>query len=125
MRATDMPTCASLIIPQPGPLREESVMAGMKEKMMEEIRRYIKEECNETGWPKSNLTRSEVDGMKELKEKIKSREIVVFKSDKSGKMTVDSMENYSEAISIHTVGDMEIDEKRVEIKINSYGIKVA
>ena len=63
--------------------------------------------------------------MKELKEKIKSREIVVFKSDKSGKMTVDSMENYSEAISIHTVGDMEIDEKRVEIKINSYGIKVA
>ena len=109
-----MPTCASLIIPQPGPLREESVMAGMKEKMMFEVRKYIKEECNESGWPKSNLTRSEVDGMKELKEKIKRKEIVVFKSDKSGKMTVDSMENYSEAISVHTEGDTEIDERRVE-----------
>ena len=45
--------------------------------------------------------------MKELKEKIKRKEIVVFKSDKSGKMTVDSMENYSEAISVHTEGDTE------------------
>ena len=95
LRATDIPTCASLVVPKPGPLREESVMAGMKEKMMKEVRKYVKEECNEAGWPKSNLTQSEVNGMIEIKKKVEANEIVVFKA-------------------VHTEGDVEIDEKRVE-----------
>ena len=66
LRVTNLPTCSSLVVPKPGPVREESVMSGMKEKMLDEVKRYIKDECDDNGWPKSNLTRSEVAGMREI-----------------------------------------------------------
>ena len=80
-------------------------MAGLKEKMMDEVRNYVKHDCNDKGWPESNLTRPKQAGLRELKDKIEKKEIVVFKSDKSGKLTVDTPANYSEAISTHTVND--------------------
>ena len=123
MRATDLATCTRLIVPKAGTIRDESIMSGMKEKMLDEVNKYIKEECNGGGWPKTNLTRSEVAGMQELKNKVKSEEIVVFKSDKSGKLTVDSLENYSEAILGHTEADVEIgmeDVKKIEENMNDH-----
>ena len=40
---------------------------------------------------------------------IKNNEIVVFKSDKCGKLTIDSTENYLEALKVHTESHEKID----------------
>ena len=123
LRATNLPTCTRLKVPKPGSVREEAVMSGLKEKLMDEIRNYVKEECNEKGWPESNLTQSEQAGLRELREKIDKKEIVVFKTDKSGKLAVDTPENYSEAITVHTANDEEIDDsklRKIETSMNDH-----
>ena len=60
--------------------------------------------------------------LKELKNDVKEKKLVIFTTDKSGKFSVDSPENYGEAIRQHTTKDIEIegDEKirQVENKIN-------
>ena len=123
LRATNLPTCTRLKVPPPGTVRQEAVMAGLKEKMMDEVRNYVKHDCNDKGWPESNLTRPEQAGLRELKDKIEKKEIVVFKSDKSGKLTVDTPANYSEAISTHTVNDSEITDselRKIENSMNDH-----
>ena len=49
-----------------------------------------------------------------MKERIKTGEAVVFKSDKSNKLTVDSLEKYTEALSVHTSKDTKIEMERVK-----------
>ena len=77
--------------------------------MIDKVKEYTSQHCNETGWTKSNLSNEEMDGMKEAKAKIENKECVFFKTDKSSKLCVDSVENYSEALGEHTVGDRVID----------------
>ena len=45
---------------------------------------------------------------------MKEGEAVVFKSDKSNKLTLDSVENYSEALSVHHSGDTKVDLDQVK-----------
>ena len=61
--------------------------------------------------------------MRELKGKIKNHEIVVFKSDKCGKLTIDTTENYLEALKVHTESHEKIDletASKIEGKMNEH-----
>ena len=51
--------------------------------------------------------------MNELKQKINNKEVAVFKTDKCGKMSIDTLENYAEAVKVHTEGDKEVSWKEV------------
>ena len=113
-RATDIPTNPRLIMPKPASIREEAAMAEMKERMLEKVSEYIQAKCNEKGFPESNLSKEEERGVKEVQKKMEMKEIVCFKTDKSGKMSVDSLENYKEALEIHTENDSEVDKNCVE-----------
>ena len=84
-------------------------MQGFKEECLEVIDDYIDNECNQKGWPQIILNREELAGIRELKGKIKNHEIVVFKSDKCGKLTIDTTENYLEALKVHTESHEKID----------------
>ena len=123
MRATDIPTVQRLHEPKQGTVRQEVVMESTKEKMLECVRRYKANNCNARGELKNhNLSKEERQGLKEIKKDIKEKKLVVFTTDKSGKFSVDSPENYEEAIRQHTSKDIEIDEdekvKQIEDKIN-------
>ena len=123
MRATDIPTVQRLHEPKQGSVRQEVVMESTKEKLLECVVKYKAEKCNEKGELKDhNLDREERKGLKELKNDVKEKKLVIFTTDKSGKFSVDSPENYGEAIRQHTTKDIEIegDEKikQVENKIN-------
>ena len=52
--------------------------------------------------------------MKQIRERTKKKEIVVFNSDKSSKRTVDSVQNYTRAILEHTKDDKIVDRKKVQ-----------
>ena len=55
-------------------------------------------------------------GIKELKTKISKGEAVVFKSDKCGKLTVDSVENYSRDLKTHVTADTIITRENLEYR---------
>ena len=61
--------------------------------------------------------------MKEIKDKIKPKEIMIFSTDKSGRFSVDSPKNYEEAVKLHITNDVEINMdsvKKIENKINQH-----
>ena len=62
----------------------------------------------------SILSQEEKTGIKEIKDKISKKELVVFKSNKSGRLTVDSVENYSNDLKSHSEADHVITRKELE-----------
>ena len=122
MRATEIPTVQRLYTPNPGTVEEEVIMENIKMKMINTAREYMKEYCDEKGNIKNNnLSKEEAEGLKEIKDKIKNGDIVVFATDKSGRFSVDTPENYIEAVQKHTTDDIEITTEGVtqrEHKIN-------
>ena len=124
LRATDIPTVPRLHPPKPGTLKQEKHIGNLKEKLMDTVREYKNLHCNNQGkFKENNLTKSETEGIKEIKKKIKDKEIVVFATDKSGRFSVDTPQNYEEAVMAHTTNDMEINcerVKRIEGKLNQH-----
>ena len=55
-----------------------------------------------------NLTREQKDGLRSLKKKVKQKDVVIYQTDKSGRFSVDTMDNYREACSAHVEGDQTI-----------------
>ena len=53
-------------------------MAETKAKMLEKVHQYLSESCDSKGFPKSNLSQDEREGIRQVKKKINEREIVVF-----------------------------------------------
>ena len=53
----------------------------------------------------TSLSKQQSDGLRKLKERIKNREVVVFPTDKSGRFSIDTPENYIEAGRVHTMND--------------------
>ena len=124
LRATDIPTVQRIYPPKPGTIKQEKVLGNLKEKLMDTVREYKREHCDNKGnFKQNNLSKEEVEGMKEIKDKIKQKEIVVFSTDKSGRFSVDSPKNYEEAVKLHTKNGVEIDidsVKKIENKVNQH-----
>ena len=75
---------------------------------------YIKEQMDKSHkHVPGNLTREERRGMKDLKKMVEEKKLVVSKSDKSGVLTLDSVENYIQSLEPHTANDVIIDRKKV------------
>ena len=88
LRATDKPTVQSYVKPQPSSIKNENSIQNALDGFERVIDRYIREVGDNSP---SILTTEEKIGLKELKKKINDKEWVVFKSDKSGRLTVDSV----------------------------------
>ena len=114
LRATDIPTVQRLYRPSPGTLKQEKTLEKLRDILLKTVQEYKAENCNDKGeFIKNNFSKEENQGLKEIKEKIKKKEIVVFSTDKSGRFSVDTPSNYEEAVKVHTNKDEEIDHDRV------------
>ena len=124
MRATEIPTVARLCPPKSSTLKKEKVLESVKNKMLETVSDYQKQYCNVQGKiKKQNISKSEEKAIKDIKKKVKDKDIVVFTTDKSGRFAVDTPENYERAVMDHTVNDAQIGKERVrqiETKINQH-----
>ena len=125
LRATDIPTVPRLIEPKLGTITQEIIMENIKEKMLECVREYKEEYCNNKGELKEdNLSMEERQGLKQMRREIKDKKVVVFSTDKSGKFSVDTPDNYIEAIQKHTEKDQRVtnedEEKKVENLMNHH-----
>jgi DNA helicase TIP49 (TBP-interacting protein) len=89
----------------------EIAMQSMRDKMLRKVKEYKEKSCTKDGNIKSrNLTEVESKGLKDIGERIKQEEIVIFESDKSGKFTVDTPKIYKQALQKHIEGDEIIDD---------------
>ena len=124
LKATELLTVQRLYPPKPATLNKEVTMQSLKDKMLNKIREYRDKRCNKNGWVKErNISKTESEGIEEIKDKIKKKDIVVFTTDKSKRLTADSVENYSRALDDHVKNDTVIDEKKVrqlEVRMNQH-----
>ena len=125
LRATDIPTVQRLIEPKLGPISKEVVMESTKQKLLECARAYKATHCKREGEIKGdNLSMDERQGLKQIKKEIKDKKVVVFTTDKSGKFSVDTPDNYNVAVQKHTMKDEEMigedEERKIENKMNHH-----
>ena len=76
--------------------------------------KYLKEKCDKYGNQPSNLMKSELKGLKSLKERIKNDELVVIPKDKTGNFAVMSRNTYEKSGMVHTRGDTEVKWENVQ-----------
>ena len=85
-KVTDLKECARITLPKAMDTRNEALVEmrrGTTEKVYKE---YTEEVCNKKGEVKGNLTEDEKDGLRRLQKRIKEKQVVILKTDKSGKM---------------------------------------
>ena len=120
LRATDIPTVQRLIEPKLGTMSKEIIIESTKGKLLECVHQYKEEFCNNKGEIKEdNLSYEERQGLKQIKRDIKDKKIVVFTTDKSGKFSVDTPNNYNGAVQKHTAKDREMSDKDGEKKVET------
>ena len=85
IRVTDIPTVQRLYPPKPATIRKEVIMQNVKDKMLNKIREYKEQYCNDKGHiKKSNIDKIECKGLKEVTERVNQKDIIVFSTDKTG-----------------------------------------
>ena len=75
---------------------------------MEIFREYIAKNTNKKGDLKSNLTDEENEGLKSLQKRIAKGDLIVMKTDKSGKFAITTQEKYLEMGQDHVKSDKKI-----------------
>ena len=114
-RATDCKTNQRVYLPDPRPAREEAELMVRSQRMEEVMRRYMKEKCNDKGEiVETNLTDQEKRGIKKLLKRVKDGEVVLSQTDKSGKLCLNTMENYISQGRSHINGDREVQWREVQ-----------
>ena len=120
MRATELPFNTRITLPK-------SAEEGIEIKM-QELKRELKKVTTDIKSGvigDSNMTLEQRQGVKSLVSRVKDKEIVVFQTDKSGRFSVDSPDNYRDSILPHIGMDPEVDETEmheIENVLNAHGI---
>ena len=90
---TDLDECSRVTLPKLLPTMEETLIEMRRGIHAKIYRDYRRERCKKNGELKSNLTESQKAGLKSLKKRIQEGELVILKTDKSGKLCVATVEN--------------------------------
>ena len=100
LRATDIKNNPRVQLGEPRPTREEADLkyrGNVIDKVVEEFKRDTKKP--------SNLTPSELRGIKSLQKRSKAGELIVYPTDKSMKNAVTTPESYKRQGDLHVTGD--------------------
>ena len=109
LRPTDLPFNKEVYLPEILDNETESKLQYVKNELRNVTKSYIETHSkNEEG---SNLTNTQKMGLDSL---TKKKNVVVFQTDKSGRFSIDSKENYIEASKPHYEKDITIDEETHE-----------
>ena len=120
-RSIDLHFNISTYMPKSLEATEEVKLQCLKMELMKITEMYTRN----TKSALSNLSQAQKEGLKSLKQRQDDNEIVMFQTDKSGKIVVDSAENYIEAAKPH-IGKDEIitlsEYNEIEKKVNAHSV---
>ena len=112
-----------MTLPDTAGKAEEAEMMTRSALYMETYADFLKKNCNLEGNQKVNLTFKQRKGLRSLLKQIKAGELVVCKSDKSGKLVVLATEIYKKMGLVHVGDDRLIhykDTKRIKKILNAH-----
>ena len=112
-RVTDLRECSRVFLPRPLDPQEESRLEARKQAQTEIYEKYRREFTNKNNKQESNLTRIEQEGLKILEKRTRNNEIIVMKTDKSGRFVVTNEQEYKKMGQEHTEKDLEITMREV------------
>ena len=87
-RVTDLAECSRVTLPRPLSVIREAEIENRRSLHDKIYQEYRAEKCNDKGEQENNLTWEEKKGLKSLMQRVSKGEILVMKTDKSGKMSV-------------------------------------
>ena len=103
---------------------EEIRRSNVKHELKEIFMRYRENNCDKFGnIIENNLSVKQVKAIKELKTKMSNEGLVCYKTDKTGKLVIDTVDNYAMKMEKHIKNDIEVTEKKVktiENKLNEH-----
>ena len=124
-KVTEMSQCRRIETPEE--LKDSKIeiaIASVKSKLSNINEEYISEKCDQRGKIlETNLTNDEITGLKSLKERIKNGEIMVAPTDKSGKLSVNTRDNYIASLESHVNNDIVItweEKSKIENILNAH-----
>ena len=125
VRATELPSNKDIFTPGPASLKEEICIQQRMISYMETVSNYKWKYCDVKGNCKegNNLTEQVQAGLDEIKDGVKNKGWMVYNSDKSGKIVLDTKENFIECMKEHFESDKIVTPEEVraaEIKMNHY-----
>ena len=96
VRCTDLPGNKDIMMPAPASLREELKIQGRMQEYLDVVNQYLNSECDSRGMPRdgSNLTPAEKAGRDEIRDGIKNKGWMLYNSDKSGNLVLDTKDNF-------------------------------
>ena len=119
-RVTNMPFCRRINILAPASKRNEIVIASMKQEIDAVTREFITEKCDSRGNQLDQGHDKETrPGLISLTSRVKSGEILVQQTDKSGKLAITTREEYVASLQPHIASDkvITLEEKNETEKI--------
>ena len=108
--------------------REEVKLAAYKTEVIELVKKYRQENCNSKGNQQLNITTDESLGMRRLKERCKTEDLVIMETDKSKRLSMMTKENYVAVTEQHIIDDMVITEAdllNIENVLNAHTCQIA
>ena len=120
MRATELPFNKSIKLPYAVEQEDEIAMQDLKNRLLRVTTQYN----NDNHLP-NNLSKTEQTGLRSLKAKTRDGDVVIFKTDKSSRFSVDSAENYKRACDAHVRNDEVVtltDHDKMEKQLSSHAV---
>ena len=102
-----------MYIPDRIETKMEIKIQNLKDKLIDTAREYIENKIVDGRVKENNLSKSQIKGIKQIKQKIKEN-CVVFKTDKTGQLSIDDKENYKECMEEHVEKDEKVSMKEYE-----------
>jgi hypothetical protein len=112
-RVTDLSECGRVTLPKPMSTKNEALMEVRRGANENIYNNYRGEVCNKKGEVKGNLDDDEKDGLKSLQKRIKAGEVILMKTDKSGKLCICTREEYKKMGEKHTEKDEMVNRKGI------------
>ena len=124
LRATDFKNNKRVILPKLDDDQDEISRNNMKVELRKVVTKYKKEHCDKFGnVSENNLNKTQLKGIKNLKSRLKNSGLACGKTDKNGKLTLDTLDNIRKKMDIHIKNDKIIDAKgvkKLENKVNKH-----
>ena len=112
-RVTDLKECSRVTLPKPLDINNEALIEMRRSTNDKIYENHREKECNKKGEVEGNLSEDEKEGLRSLQKRMKNKEIVILKTDKSGKLVVTNREEYIKMGLEHTKKDEEVTSKEV------------
>ena len=112
-RVTDLVECSRVTLPKPLSTVREAQIEVRREVHDRIFQEYRREHCNQQGEQETNLMPEEKRGLESLLKRIKKENLIIMKTDKSGKMSVTTEEKYREMGQVHIGEDKKINREKI------------